>query len=91
MDLRVKKSLNARLKLVEGQIRGVSRMIYHNRYCTDVLTQTSAVCAALRRIEQEIIRDHLSSSVVTTLKRGSSRKKKEKINEMIAVLAKMTK
>ena len=60
MDERIKKSQLARLSRVEGQVRGVSRMVEEDRYCIDVLTQIRAVRAALDKVEQEILHEHLN-------------------------------
>lgn len=86
-----KKGISVRLKRVEGQVRGISRMVDEDRYCIDVLTQISAVCAALRRIEQEILKDHLSCCVAGAFKRGNVKQQHNKINELITVLSKITK
>ncbi|MBS0549846.1 MAG: metal-sensitive transcriptional regulator, partial [Proteobacteria bacterium] len=59
MDERTKKSQLARLSRVEGQVRGVARMVEEDRYCIDVMTQIRAVRAALDKVEQEILNDHL--------------------------------
>jgi DNA-binding FrmR family transcriptional regulator len=52
-----------RLGRIEGQVRGLARMIEEDRYCIDVVTQISAVRAALRRVEEEILREHVSHCV----------------------------
>ena len=49
-----------RLSRIEGQVRGLSRMVEEDRYCIDIVTQISAVRAALRRVEEEILRDHVA-------------------------------
>ena len=86
-----KKTVSVQLKRIEGQVRGVLRMIEDDRYCVDVLTQISAVCAALHRIEQEILKDHISCCVADSFKHGNARQQKEKINELITVMSKVTK
>ena len=62
-------------------------MIDDDRYCIDVITQVSAVRAALRRIEDEIIRDHASHCVADAVRSGNQAEQAEKIDELIAVLA----
>ncbi|HEX5509952.1 MAG TPA: metal-sensitive transcriptional regulator, partial [Pseudolabrys sp.] len=52
-----------RLGRIEGQVRGLSRMVAEDRYCIDIVTQIAAVRAALRRAEEEILRDHVAHCV----------------------------
>ncbi len=59
MDERLKKSQLARLSRIEGQVRGVARMVEEDRYCIDVINQVRAVRAALDKVEQEILHDQL--------------------------------
>src|SRR5215207_4794091 len=55
-----KKACAVRLGRIEGQVRGIARMLGDDRYCIDVITQIQAVKAALRRVEEEMLRDHVS-------------------------------
>ena len=57
-----------RLKRIEGQVRGLARMVEDDRYCIDIVTQLSAVRAALRRAEEEILADHVAHCVSTRLR-----------------------
>lgn len=59
-----------RLKLIEGQVRGLQKMIEDETYCIDVITQTSAVKQALSGVEDLLMHDHLSSCVVDQIKKG---------------------
>jgi DNA-binding FrmR family transcriptional regulator len=86
MDEKVKKSQLARLGRIEGQVRGVARMIEDDRYCIDVLTQVRAVRAALDRVEQEILSDHLQHCVAHAFHAGSERDRQDKIDELLEVL-----
>ena len=86
MNEKTKKSQLARLSRIEGQARGVARMIEQDRYCIDVLTQIRAVRAALSRVEQEILRDHLQHCVTHAFHGGSSRDRQSKIDELIELL-----
>ena len=52
-----------RLNRIEGQVRGLARMVEEGRYCIDIVTQLSAARAALRRVEQEVLRDHIGHCV----------------------------
>ena len=56
----IKASCAKRLTRIEGQVRGLSRMVADDRYCIDIVTQIAAVRAALRRLEEEILRDHVA-------------------------------
>ena len=86
MDERLKKSQLARLGRIEGQVRGVARMIEDERYCIDVLTQIRAVRAALDKVEQETLSDHLQHCVADAFHGGSERERQTKINELLEVL-----
>ena len=86
MDERLKKSQLARLGRIEGQVRGVARMIEEERYCIDVLTQIRAVRAALDRVEQETLSDHLQHCVAHAFHGGSERDRQIKIDELLEVL-----
>src|SRR5262249_28262239 len=54
-----KQTCLRRLSRIEGQVRGLARMVEEDRYCIDVVTQIAAVKAALRRVEEEILREHV--------------------------------
>ena len=86
MDDRIKKSQLARLSRIEGQVRGVSRMVEEDRYCIDVLTQIRAVRAALDKVEQETLSDHLQHCVAHAFHAGSERDRQTKIDELLEVL-----
>ena len=76
----------ARLGRIEGQVRGIARMIDEDRYCIDVLTQIRAVRAALDKVEQEILHEHLNHCVAHAFHAGSERDRQIKIEELIEVL-----
>ena len=86
MDERLKKSQLARLGRIEGQVRGVARMIEEERYCIDVLTQIRAVRAALDKVEQETLSDHLQHCVAHAFHAGSDGDRQTKIDELLEVL-----
>ena len=56
-----KQKIGARLKRIEGQVRGIQRMVAEDRYCIDVLTQVNAVKAALESVALELLEDHMDS------------------------------
>jgi DNA-binding FrmR family transcriptional regulator len=75
-----------RLSRMEGQVRGVARMIEDERYCIDVLTQIRAVRAALDKVEQETLGDHLKHCVAHAFHAGSEGDRQTKIDELLQVL-----
>ena len=79
------KLLN-RLKRIEGQVRGIVRMIEEDRYCIDVLTQVRAVRAALSRVETEMLKDHLDHCIESAIVRGDQAEQRQKAAELIELL-----
>ena len=68
-----------RLKIIEGQVRGLQEMLEKHTYCVDVITQTSAVKRALSSVEDELMKTHLSTCVVDQMKKGKTDKAVEEI------------
>lgn len=79
------KLLN-RLSRIEGQVRGVARMVEEERYCIDVLTQIQAVRAALSRVETEMLKDHLGHCIEGAITGGDADEQRRKASELIALL-----
>ncbi len=75
-----------RLGRIEGQVRGIVRMVEEDRYCIDVVTQISAVSAALRRVEEEILRDHVAHCVEHAIASGDTKEQRRKVAELMGVL-----
>ena len=86
MRKQAKGSVLKRLQRIEGQVRGLSRMLEEDRYCIDVVTQISAVRAALRRAEEEILRDHVAHCVDGAIKSGNATEQRRKVAELMEVL-----
>jgi len=86
MQKETKAAVAKRLSRIEGQVRGVARMVDEDRYCIDVVTQISAVRAALRRAEEEILRDHVAHCVEHAIASGDKRDQRQKIAEIMDVL-----
>ena len=82
----IKVSAAKRLSRIEGQVRGLSRMVDEDRYCIDIVTQISAVRSALRRVEEEVLRDHVSHCVEHAIASGNKSDQREKISELMAVI-----
>jgi DNA-binding FrmR family transcriptional regulator len=87
MNESTKASCVKRLSRIEGQVRGLSRMVEEDRYCIDIVTQLSAVRAALRRVEQEILRDHVGHCVKHAMRSNDRADQDRKIQELMDVLA----
>ena len=86
MQKETKAAVLKRLSRIEGQVGGLFRMVEEDRYCIDVVTQISAVRAALRRAEEEILRDHVSHCVEHAITSGDKRDQRKKISEIMDVL-----
>jgi DNA-binding FrmR family transcriptional regulator len=82
-----KASIGKRLGRIEGQVRGLSKMVEEDRYCIDIVTQISAVRAALRRVEEEVLKDHVAHCVAHAIASGDKTDQREKIAELMAVIA----
>ena len=75
-----------RLARIEGQVRGISGMIEDDRYCIDVVRQIQAVKSALTSLEGLVLNDHLDTCVETALKSDDMDERREKVEELVAVL-----
>lgn len=71
-----------RLKLVEGQVRGLKRMVEEEKYCVDIITQSSAIKEAVSSIEYLMLENHLSTHIIEQIKSG---KNKQAISEVLKV------
>ena len=81
------KSLLNRLSRIEGQVRGVRKMVETDTYCTDILTQVSAIQAALNAFNRELLANHIRSCVADDIRNGND----EIIDELLAALQKLMK
>lgn len=80
-----RKSVEKRLNRIEGQVRGLSKMIAEDRYCIEVVTQIAAVQAALRKVEEEILKDHVAHCVESAIASGDADEQRRKVAELIEV------
>lgn len=87
MQSKTKTSCARRLNRIEGQVRGIARMIGDDRYCIDIVTQISAARAALRRVEEEILRDHVGHCVEHAIASGDAEEQRRKVAELMQVLS----
>jgi len=81
------KLLVNRLNRIEGQVRGVKKMVENDAYCTDILTQVSAIQAALNAFNRELLSEHIRSCVANDIRQG----KDETIDELVQTLQKLMK
>ncbi len=84
-----KSSCLKRLGRIEGQVRGIARMVEEGRYCIDVVTQVSAVRAALARVEGAIIKDHVGHCVEHAIMSGDKAEQRRKVVELVGTLGRM--
>ena len=87
---KAKTSCRKRLSRIEGQVRGLGRMIDEDRYCIDIVTHLSAVRAALRRVEEEVLHDHVAHCVEHAIASGNAGEQRRKVAELMDVLARST-
>ncbi len=85
MQQQAKASTLKRLGRIEGQVRGLARMVEDDRYCIDIVTQISAVRAALKRAEEEILRDHVGHCVEHAIASGNKSDQRKKVSELMDV------
>ena len=72
VDPEVKERNVKRLRRIEGQVRGIQKMVDEDRYCADIMTQISAVQEALRSVGRELMRNHLKHCATTAIRSGES-------------------
>jgi DNA-binding FrmR family transcriptional regulator len=85
-----KTTVLKRLSRIEGQVRGLSGMVETDRYCVDVVTQIAAVRAALHKVEEEILRDHVSHCVANAFASGDVAAQREKLEELVDTIGRMS-
>jgi len=83
-----KPQVQARLRRIEGQVRGVQKMVDEDRYCIDVLTQVGAVKAALDAVALLLLQDHTEHCVVEAIQAGGGSQKVRELNEAVERLVK---
>ncbi|WP_238941689.1 metal-sensitive transcriptional regulator [Jannaschia sp. Os4] len=77
-----------RLRRLEGQVRGVARMVEKDRYCVDILTQIAAIRAALKGVEKLVIDDHAAHCIEDAVASGDPAQQREKFTELLELLDK---
>lgn len=86
MERASKSDLLNRLSRIEGQVRGVAKMVEADRYCIDVLTQVQAIRAALAKVETEMLKDHLNHCIESAIVSGDASEQRKKAGELIELL-----
>lgn len=86
MQDEIKPKVLNRLNRIEGQVRGITRMVEDDRYCVDILTQLQAVRAALSRVETEVLKDHLDHCVMGAMTGDDLADRRAKATELIDLL-----
>jgi DNA-binding FrmR family transcriptional regulator len=85
-----RSEITKRLRRIEGQVGGLLRMVEHDRYCVDILTQIHAVRAALHKVEDKILHDHVSHCVADAFASGDVIDQRHKVEELITTIERMT-
>jgi DNA-binding FrmR family transcriptional regulator len=86
MSMNSKTATLKRLNRIEGQVRGIARMVENERYCIDIVTQISAARAALRKVEEEILREHVAHCVEHAITSGNKADQRRKVAELMDVM-----
>jgi DNA-binding FrmR family transcriptional regulator len=89
MQKDIKASVQKRFSRIECQVRGLSKMVEEDRYCIDIVTQISAVRAALRRVEEEVLKDHVAHCVEHAISSGNKTDQRNKIAELMDVFGRV--
>ncbi len=83
VDPQIKDRNLKRLRRIEGQVRGLQKMVEEERYCADVLTQLSSVHEALRGVAREVMRNHLKHCAATAIRSGDDESAEEMYDELL--------
>jgi CsoR family transcriptional regulator, copper-sensing transcriptional repressor len=90
MHAATRQAVTARLKRIEGQVGGLLRMVAEDRYCMEVLTQIAAVRAALHKVEEQVLRDHVGHCVADAFASGDAADQRHKVEELVEAIGRMT-
>ena len=88
VDPKIKASNLRRLRLIEGQIRGLHRMVEEDRYCADIITQVSAVQQALRSVARALMSNHLTHCATQAIRTGSLQQQQAMYDELLELIYK---
>jgi DNA-binding FrmR family transcriptional regulator len=88
VDPEIKASNLRRLRRIEGQIRGLQRMVEEDRYCADILTQVSSTQEALRAVARALMRNHLGHCAAHAIRTGSAEERQAMYDELLGIIYK---
>jgi DNA-binding FrmR family transcriptional regulator len=88
VDTDIKASNMRRLSRIEGQIRGIQRMVEDDRYCADILTQVTSAQEALRAVARELMRNHLAHCATHAIRTGSAEERQAMYDELLEMIYK---
>ena len=84
-----KEAIIKRLNRIEGQVRGISRMVQDDRYCIDILQQMQAIKGAFGKVEDAILKDHSATCVESAIVAGDAKEQRKKFSELVELMAKV--
>ena len=84
------RSVLPRLRRIEGQVRGIGRMVEDDRYCMDILIQLQAVKAALKKVEDQVLKEHASHCVSDAIASGDPAEQRQKFSELVDLFGKFS-
>jgi len=87
MSMKPDPKLLSRLSGIEGQVRGIARMVGQDRYCIDILDQIQAIKAALKKVEDEVLKNHSTHCVADAIKTGDTRDARKKFDELVELFS----
>jgi CsoR family transcriptional regulator, copper-sensing transcriptional repressor len=86
VDPAIRSSNLKRLRRIEGQVRGIQRMVASDRYCADILVQISSVQEALRSVGRALMRNHLRHCVAQAVRKGTQAQAESKYDELLSLI-----
>ena len=84
-----KEAIFRRLSRIEGQVRGIARMIEEDRYCIDILRQLQAIKSALAKVEDAVLNDHAATCIETAIASGDATEQRQKFSELVDLVSKV--
>jgi DNA-binding FrmR family transcriptional regulator len=85
IDQKMKMGAITRLKKVEGQVRGIQKMIEERRYCIDIVMQLTAAEAALHKVAESVLKNHLETCVLSAFRSDDEKDRQAKVDELMRV------
>ena len=85
MKAQIKKKVIRRLNIIQGQTRGLTRMVEEEKYCIDIIRQNNAVIAALKKVNDIILKSHLQTCATTAIRDGDVKKRQKVLKELLEI------